>query len=161
MMQLYRRELDSPIGRLSLLANDQALVRIDFPDEISEEANLVRVHPILDLAYDELTAYFNRDLKGFSVPLFMDQGTVFQQEVWQALRQIPYGQTASYKDLAQAVNRPKAYRAVGAANNRNPLPIIIPCHRVIGVKGQLVGYRGGLAIKQFLLNLEIELDFSD
>lgn len=101
----------------------------------------------------ELQEYFARQRRQFDLPL-APQGTPFQQRVWQALRQIPYGQTASYKQIAQTIGHPTACRAVGGANNKNPLPIFIPCHRVIGAGGSLTGYAGGLDLKQGLLALE-------
>ena len=94
------------------------------------------------------------ELKTFDLPLDT-AGTAFQESVWEALRQIPYGQTVSYKDIAIAINNPKAVRAVGGANNRNPISIITPCHRVIGMNGKLVGYGGGIDAKEYLLNLEL------
>jgi O-6-methylguanine DNA methyltransferase len=100
-----------------------------------------------------LTEYFARKRRRFSLPFTLD-GTPFQLAVWSALGRIPYGETRSYRDVAQAIRRPKAVRAVGAANGHNPIPIIIPCHRVIGAQGDLVGFGGGLALKRFLLELE-------
>ena len=109
--------------------------------------------PLLRRAERELQEYFAGQRRQFDLPL-APQGTPFQQSVWQALRQIPYGQTASYKQIAQAIGHPTACRAVGGANNKNPLPIFIPCHRVIGAGGSLTGYAGGLDLKQGLLALE-------
>ena len=102
---------------------------------------------------EELTAYFAGTLRTFSVPL-QPVGTPFQLSVWEALRQIPYGETRTYAQIAEAIGNPKACRAVGMANNRNPISILIPCHRVIGAGGALVGYGGGLEVKKFLLALE-------
>ena len=104
-------------------------------------------------AEHQLEEYFAGERKQFELKLDM-HGTPFQLQVWQALRTVPYGQTASYKDIAIAINSPKAVRAVGGANNRNPVSIIVPCHRVIGADGRLIGYGGGLDIKQILLQLE-------
>jgi methylated-DNA-[protein]-cysteine S-methyltransferase len=104
---------------------------------------------------EQFTAYFDGRLQRFDLPLAA-RGTKFQQQVWQALAQIPYGETRSYTDIALVIDKPKAMRAVGAANGRNPLAIIVPCHRVIGRDGTLTGYAGGLAIKQFLLKHEQE-----
>lgn len=112
-----------------------------------------RPTPLLRRAERELQEYFAGQRRQFDLPL-APQGTPFQQSVWQALRQIPYGQTASYKQIAQAIGHPTACRAVGGANNKNPLPIFIPCHRVIGAGGSLTGYAGGLDLKQGLLALE-------
>lgn len=111
--------------------------------------------PLLRQAAAELAAYFAGDLREFTVPL-APKGTPFQQKVWAALREIPYGETRSYKEIAAMVGNEKACRAVGMANNRNPLPIFIPCHRVVGADGELVGYAGGLDVKTFLLELEKE-----
>ncbi|MFB0954113.1 MAG: methylated-DNA--[protein]-cysteine S-methyltransferase, partial [Aeromonadaceae bacterium] len=102
---------------------------------------------------EQFGAYFAGERHAFDLPL-SQHGTEFQLQVWRALVQIPYGQTRSYADIAQTIGNPKAVRAVGATNGRNPLAIIIPCHRVIGQNGSLTGYAGGLAIKQFLLTLE-------
>ena len=118
--------------------------------------------PPLDLAVDQaglpavreqLVAYFARDLKEFDLPLAVT-GTPFQEQVWTALRTIPYGETWTYRELAEAIGRPTAVRAVGLANGRNPVSVVVPCHRVIGAGGGLTGYGGGLAAKQRLLSLE-------
>ncbi|MDO5037204.1 MAG: methylated-DNA--[protein]-cysteine S-methyltransferase [Tissierellia bacterium] len=109
--------------------------------------------PLTQEAFRQLMDYFKGQRRTFSLPLKME-GTPFQREVWEALLKIPYGQTWSYKDLAQAVGRPRAYRAVGGANNKNPIAIIVPCHRVIGADGSLVGYGDGLETKAYLLDLE-------
>ncbi|HHY46871.1 MAG TPA: methylated-DNA--[protein]-cysteine S-methyltransferase [Firmicutes bacterium] len=106
-----------------------------------------------DLAADEIRKYLTLELKAFSVPLDL-RGSEFQLAVWERVRQIPHGSTASYSEIARAIGRPKAVRAVGAANRANPIPIIIPCHRVIGSNGSLVGYGGGLELKRYLLDLE-------
>ncbi|GHS92772.1 methylated-DNA--protein-cysteine methyltransferase [Alphaproteobacteria bacterium] len=109
--------------------------------------------PVLQEAFQQLNAYFQGRLKTFSLPLCL-KGTVFQHKVWQATLQCPYGRTTTYKDLAVYINNPKASRAVGLALNKNPLPIFIPCHRVLGRYGDLTGYRGGLALKETLLQWE-------
>lgn len=106
-----------------------------------------------DEAARQINAYLGGKLKDFSLPL-APQGTEFLRAVWAALRRVPYGATASYKDIAAAVGRPGASRAVGLANRNNPIPIIIPCHRIVGSNGKLTGYRGGLALKKRLLDLE-------
>jgi methylated-DNA-[protein]-cysteine S-methyltransferase len=108
---------------------------------------------VLGEATRQLDAYFSKRLRRFDLPL-APHGTPFQLEVWQALQRIPYGDTWSYADLARRIGRPDAVRAVGAANGRNPIPIVIPCHRVIGSNGQLVGFGGGLPLKRWLLDLE-------
>ncbi|MGI6433072.1 MAG: methylated-DNA--[protein]-cysteine S-methyltransferase [Sphaerochaetaceae bacterium] len=108
---------------------------------------------LLKRTYEQLDQFFKGERQEFDVPL-KTEGTVFQQSVWEALKRIPYGQTRSYKEIAIAIGNPKAMRAVGMANNRNPISFIIPCHRVIGADGSLVGYGGGLEMKVWLLNLE-------
>jgi methylated-DNA-[protein]-cysteine S-methyltransferase len=109
--------------------------------------------PLLREAFQQLERYLAGELTEFSLPL-MPAGTPFMQRVWQELRRVPYGRTVSYRDIATALGNPKAVRAVGMANNRNPIPIFIPCHRIIGSSGKLVGYRGGLELKRRLLELE-------
>ena len=108
---------------------------------------------ILQEASRQLAEYFAGQRKSFTLPYAM-QGTRWQRSVWQALTRIPYGETRSYRQIAEQVGNPRAFRAVGMANNRNPLPILVPCHRVIGADGSLVGYASGVAIKQKLLQLE-------
>lgn len=109
--------------------------------------------PLLIEAADQLRAYFAGELRDFDLPL-APRGTEFQREVWAAVSAIPYGETATYSEIAAAVGRPSARRAIGAANGRNPLPVIVPCHRVIGAAGALTGYGGGLGRKRSLLDLE-------
>lgn len=143
---------ESPFGRIGVEELDGTLTRIWLPGEtaaVSEGAET----PLLRTAFRQLEAYFEGELTVFDLPL-NPRGTPFMQEVWKALCNVPYGHTASYKDIAVAIGRPKACRAVGLANNRNPLPIVIPCHRIIGSKGALVGYGGGLDMKRRLLELE-------
>jgi len=148
--------LETPIGKL-LLAGDEGGIRfISFPrgkGKISPGPKWKEDRPFFKEAVRQLKAYFNGALKSFSLPL-APQGTPFQLAVWRALREIPYGETASYGEVAGRIGRPKASRAVGAANGANPLPIVIPCHRVIGSDGGLTGFGGGLDIKQALLDLE-------
>lgn len=141
--------LASPIGLLKICANSQGLSAIDFdakPDTACGNA-------ITQQAVRELTEYFQGKRQHFDVPLAA-QGTEFQQSVWHALTQIPFGQTTSYQDIAQVIGNPKGMRAVGAANGRNPIPIIVPCHRVIGRNGNLTGFSGGLDKKEWLLKHE-------
>lgn len=144
------RLLHSPFGPLTLHANARGLCAIDFragADEPGEgEAHL-------DHAARELTAYFDTPQTRFTVPL-APEGTAFQQEVWKLLREIPAGQTATYGDLAKRLGKPGSSRAVGAANGANPIPIIVPCHRVVGSDGTLTGYAGGLEMKRALLRHE-------
>ena len=147
----------SPIGPLSLVEENGALVAVRWNFDLPRDAAPMALPstPLLRQAAAELAAYFAGDLREFTVPL-TPKGTPFQQRVWAALREIPYGERRSYKEIAAMVGNEKACRAVGMANNRNPLPIFIPCHRVVGADGKLVGYAGGLDVKTFLLNLEKE-----
>jgi len=116
-------------------------------------------HPLLERAVAQLRAYFAGGLREFDLPLDM-QGTGFQKRVWEELCRIPYGETRSYGFIAQTIGAPKAVRAVGAANGRNPIPIVVPCHRVIGADGSLTGYGGGLPLKRLLLDLEARHAYS-
>jgi len=148
----------SPIGDLLLVADEAALVRLHVREGKYVPAVPLawrhdRRHPILTLTQRELDAYFARQLRTFSVPI-APQGTPFQQRVWTALTGIPYGATRTYAQQAQAIGQPAAVRAVGAANGRNPISLIVPCHRVIGADGSMTGYAGGLAAKRRLLALE-------
>ena len=147
----------SPIGPLTLMEENDALVAVRWNFDLPRAAAPLALPstPLLRQAAAELAAYFAGDLREFTVPL-APKGTPFQQKVWAALREIPYGETRSYKEIAAMVGNEKACRAVGMANNRNPLPIFIPCHRVVGSDGKLVGYAGGLNVKNFLLELERE-----
>jgi methylated-DNA-[protein]-cysteine S-methyltransferase len=149
----------SPIGPLTLTAEAGALTRIDFgapaghADGAADAAAPPPVNPILAKAAVQLAAYFAGELHEFDLPL-RPGGTPFQLIVWEALRRIPYGETVTYGELAAAIGRPAASRAVGGANHRNPLAIVVPCHRVIGADGTLTGYAGGLSAKAALLSLE-------
>ena len=140
---------DSPIGPMTLVQEGEALARLDFdvPSQ-PEEAT-----PLLLEACRQLREYFTGERKVFALPL-APAGTEFQKKVWAALRDIPWGETRSYGDIARAIGKPTACRAVGMANGRNPLPVFIPCHRVIGTNGSITGYSGGLEKKRFLLRLE-------
>lgn len=157
-MNVYQYQTDSPTGRLRLFADSAHLLAIlwenDAPNRVVlPAAENVQEHDVLQAAASQLQAYFAGDLNAFTVPLRL-QGTAFQQQVWQALQTIPYGQTRTYKDIAASIGRPSASRAVGAAIGRNPVSIIVPCHRVLGVNGNLTGFAGGLDNKRFLLDLE-------
>lgn len=121
--------------------------------DVTLEATKCGISPLLAQAARELGEYFAGIRRTFTFPISV-QGTPFQQEVWRALRSIPYGQTRTYGQIAAQIGRPKAVRAVGMANHRNPLPIVVPCHRVVGADGSLTGYAGGLDIKTLLLRLE-------
>lgn len=158
MEQLFYRYIDSPVGKLKLVASDTALVAILWENENPKRvqlANLIQAlqHPVLLKTKLQLEEYFLGKRQYFEISLDL-QGTLFQRQVWTALQTIPYGQTCSYKQIAQMVGREKAMRAVGAANGKNPISIIVPCHRVIGAGGTLVGFAGGIDQKQKLLALE-------
>ena len=145
---------DSLIGMLRIIANENGITGIQFAFDDKERFNTVETKtPLLKEAVRQLTDYFMGVRKEFSLPLNL-QGTDFQLRTWSALRDIPYGETRTYKQIAEAIECPKGCRAVGLANNRNPIPIIIPCHRVIGANGDLTGYAGGLEIKKRLLAIE-------
>ncbi|KGP90381.1 [Fe-S]-binding protein [Pontibacillus chungwhensis BH030062] len=163
---LYYDEMDSPIGPLTLLATEKGLCRIDhgsLRDVESRQTTWARKY-FLHIEYvhapaqfkqlkQQLDEYFSNKRDRFEVQLDL-YGTPFQQKVWKALADIPFGETRSYKDIALAIQAPKAVRAIGGAVNKNPLSIILPCHRVIGSNGALVGYAGGLERKEHLLDLE-------
>jgi len=123
------------------------------PENLKESACNQADSNVLNILTNQLDAYFAGELKSFTVPI-NPKGTPFRKQVWQALQTIPYGKTISYKQLAEKINHPKAVRAVGGANHNNPISLIIPCHRVIGASGKLVGYGGGLEVKEFLLRHE-------
>ena len=161
---------ESPIGPIAIHATDTAVSKVEFAGEqveASEEESGERsrsrasspmqpgMHPLLDEVHRQLNAYFAGDLRYFDLPLDLE-GTPFQRQVWQQLLSVGYGHTASYQDIAHAIDNPKAVRAVGAANGRNPVSIIVPCHRIIGSGGRakLTGYGGGLWRKEWLLRHE-------
>jgi methylated-DNA-[protein]-cysteine S-methyltransferase len=155
-MTLYATTLDTPIGPLRVIGDGHALHAINLPelkvaprdhDDVIDDAR--PLEPILR----QLDEFFAGDRKEFDLVL-APRGTPFQQRVWEALRAIPFGETATYGEIAAAIGQPTAVRAVGAANARNPIPIVVPCHRVIGANGTLTGYAGGLSTKQQLLELE-------
>lgn len=151
--------VSSPIGPLRLLSNGKALVRVEFAGRHGDDGVEMR-DAVLDQAERELREYFEGRRQAFDVPV-TTEGTVFQQQVWDALRGIPYGELRSYRDVATSIGKPAAVRAVGAANGRNPVPIIVPCHRVIGSNGTLTGFGGGLETKRRLLALEGRGDLLD
>ena len=143
----------SEFGRFSLVATDSALTHFFFDGEAPRFDTSERETPLLREAGLQLSQYLHGERRQFTVPLD-PVGSEFFRRAWQALVAIPYGETRSYQQIAAAIGNAKACRAVGLANNRNPLPIFIPCHRVIGTNQKLTGYRGGLALKQTLLELE-------
>jgi methylated-DNA-[protein]-cysteine S-methyltransferase len=150
--------IPSPVGALTLVARDDRLTAVLWEKDDPRRVPLGAItedpdHPVLCETARQLALYFHGKLDAFTVPLDF-RGTAFQQSVWNALLAIPFGETRSYGELARQLGRPGAARAVGAANGRNPISIIAPCHRVIGSGGQLTGFAGGLAAKQYLLGLE-------
>lgn len=150
--------IDSLVGKLKLVASDKGLVAILWENNNPRRVRLGKLaedekHPILLETESQLGEYFRGKRKSFSLPLDM-RGTRFQKNVWEALLAIPFGETRSYGQLAKQLGNPKATRAVGAANGRNPISIIVPCHRVIGSSGKLTGFAGGLDRKARLLDLE-------
>ena len=148
--------LDSPVGPLTVVEQDGALAGLYMADQRHLPATQdfgPREDGVLPEVAEQLVAYFAGRLEHFDVPL-VPRGTPFQRAVWSALREVPYGATCTYAELAAAIGRPTAVRAVGAANGRNPVCIVVPCHRVVGTGGSLTGYAGGLERKQLLLDLE-------
>lgn len=143
---------DTPVGQMALAGEGDAISRLYLPG-LPLPRLASRETPLLARGREELLEYLAGARRDFDLPL-APQGTPFQQRVWAALREIPYGQTRSYRELALAAGSPRGYRAVGMANHRNPIPILIPCHRVVGSDGSLTGYAGGVAKKQLLLELE-------
>ncbi|MBL8320742.1 MAG: methylated-DNA--[protein]-cysteine S-methyltransferase [Acinetobacter sp.] len=157
-MKLSYMHLSSPVGQLKLVANAQALVAVLWENENPKRVRLAELleeaqHPVLLETARQLNEYFAGQRRQFDLPLDFE-GTVFQQKVWQALLSIPFGETRSYKQIAEQIGHAKAMRAVGAANGKNPISIIAPCHRVVGANGKLVGFAGGLENKSILLEIE-------
>ena len=161
MTPLQSLRIDSPLGPITLAATAQGLCGLWFEAQrhgpsAADMANWPHTHdaPVLQAAAQQLQAFWAGQRTRFDLPLDLSHGTVFQQSVWQALLRIPSHQTASYGELAKQLNKPTAVRAVGAAVGRNPISIIVPCHRILAAGGQLTGYAGGLWRKQALLRLE-------
>jgi methylated-DNA-[protein]-cysteine S-methyltransferase len=155
---MYYRYLATPIGDLLIAGDDEALCVVGFPEGAMRrepEPEWIYSEKPFDAVCEQLTAYFAGTLKEFDLKL-RPGGTEFQLQVLDELQKIPYGTTTSYGEIARRIGRPKAVRAVGRANGRNPIPIIIPCHRVIGSTGHLTGFGGGLPTKEALLRLELE-----
>ncbi len=164
-LTMYRTTMPSPVGELTLVADDTALRTISWnTDEYGRdiEGDVVDVasdeHPMLALATHQLEEYFDGSRTEFDVPL-APEGTPFQQQAWSVLRSIPFGATMSYGEQAAALGDRKRARAVGAANGRNPIPIIVPCHRVVGSNGHLTGFGGGIDAKAWLLDHERVVSF--
>lgn len=158
IMELAYKTIQSPVGELKLVASGKGLVAVLWQNDNPNRVRLGELvkqdsHPLLIEAERQLREYFEGKRKSFSLALDL-RGTSFQRNVWEALLAIPFGQTRSYRDLAKRLGNPQATRAVGAANGRNPISIIVPCHRVIGSNGKLTGFAGGLEVKARLLELE-------
>lgn len=158
MKSYVTKTVDSPVGALKLVASDAGLAAILWPNDDPHRVRLgtpieAPRHPVLVATERQLREYFAGTRKTFSLPLDF-AGTEFQRNVWGALLTIPYGETRSYGEIARQIGKPAAVRAVGAANGRNPLSIVAPCHRVVGSRGKLTGFAGGLWTKAFLLALE-------
>lgn len=157
-MQLYFKEIKSPVGILKLVAHEQALVAVLWENEKLNRVKLAELkednlHAILQKTEQQLFEYFAGQRNVFDLNLDFN-GTEFQNSVWKSLLAIPFGETRTYKEVAEAIGNIKAVRAVGTAIGKNPISIIVPCHRVIGINGKLVGFAGGLENKGILLNLE-------
>lgn len=149
---MYYGYYESPIGKIKIEVEGRSVIGVYFSDESSEENR----NELVDECKKQLEEYFNGKRKSFDLNIKFVKGTEFQLKVWNALKEIPYGEKVTYKYIAEKINNPKAVRAVGGANNKNPISIIIPCHRVIGVNGKMVGYAEGIDKKEFLLKLEKE-----
>ncbi|AOR79926.1 MULTISPECIES: methylated-DNA--[protein]-cysteine S-methyltransferase [Sphingomonadaceae] len=154
---LYRRTMPSPVGELTLVGGDAGLVAVlwenDRPDRVPLGPLIDEEHPVLAATQTQLREYFADGRRVFDLPLDF-RGTEFQRKVWAALLEIPFGETRSYGEIARGFGTPGASRAVGAANGRNPISIIAPCHRVIGKSGNLTGFAGGIEAKAWLLAME-------
>lgn len=142
-----------PIGKLGIVDNTKSIIAITLASELEKYHFAIEETALIKEAYRQLFDYFLGNKKNFDLPLD-PQGTPFQKKCWDVLKTIPYGTTWTYKQLAKAIGNEKACRAVGNANNKNPIMIVIPCHRVIGSNGKLIGYRGGITMKETLLQLE-------
>lgn len=157
-MKYYYSVMKSPVGDITLIADDENLCSIYWPNQEPDKKKFSDLErkdnsKVLRAAVKQLNQYFDGKRPAFDLPIKMD-GTDFQRNVWRALTSIKFGETVSYRDIANKVGNPKAVRAVGAAIGKNPISIIIPCHRVIGTNGKLTGFAGGLGTKEFLLDLE-------
>uniref|UniRef100_UPI0010A0BB63 methylated-DNA--[protein]-cysteine S-methyltransferase n=1 Tax=Ningiella ruwaisensis TaxID=2364274 RepID=UPI0010A0BB63 len=154
---IFTSRLKTPLGPLEIVATESAVTTVRFIDEEADNSSIdngaTKENALSICAKQQLKEYFDKKRKHFDLPL-SPLGTEFQQNVWKHLLKVEYGTTASYLDVAKAINKPKACRAVGAANGKNPIAIIVPCHRIIGASGMLTGYAGGLARKAYLLKLE-------
>lgn len=145
----YGLVIESPVGLMTLQSDGEYLTELSFGNRGTDLASC----PVLEETARQIAEYFAGVRREFSVPI-RPEGTEFQRSVWSSLRSIPYGETVSYGEIAAKIGQPKACRAVGGANNRNPIAIIVPCHRVVGANGSLTGYAGGITVKEYLLGLE-------
>lgn len=151
---LFIDHFSTPLGTMEITAHDTAVLSIHFVDR----TETVRKNALTELAKNQLRQYFDGTLKSFDIPI-APTGTDFQKSVWQALTTVQYGQTCSYADIAKKINNRKAVRAVGAANGKNPMTIVVPCHRIIGSDGSMTGYASGIERKAWLLNHEVNTLF--
>jgi methylated-DNA-[protein]-cysteine S-methyltransferase len=149
----YTTYLETPLGTLQITAEEHGLTTVNYSNDTPTKSPDQSQHPVLTKTVTQLNEYFDHKRENFDIPLVL-KGTDFQQKVWKQLQQIPYGQTITYSELAKRLGDPQKARAVAGANGLNPIPIIIPCHRVIGADNKLTGYSGGIARKEFLLKLE-------
>lgn len=145
---------DTPLGKIGIAESHGKICAVTFAGEKTPQGATIKQTPLLRQAAHQLAEYFAGKRTVFDLPLEPLYGTPFQKRVWQALQEIPYGETRTYAQIAAMVHNPKGCRAVGMANHKNPLGIVVPCHRVIGANGSLTGYAGGLDKKQYLLDLE-------
>ncbi|HDX9580379.1 TPA: methylated-DNA--[protein]-cysteine S-methyltransferase [Bacillus pseudomycoides] len=150
---MYQAYYNSELGWIEVKGDENGIASVLFVEQKQEDVP----HPIVEQCVMELDEYFHKKRTEFTVPL-QAKGTSFQKQVWNALCSVPYGKSASYLDIAEKIGNPKAVRAIGGANSRNPISIIVPCHRIIGKSGKLVGYEGGLWRKEWLLKHEGFLD---
>ena len=148
-MSNYYDHFETPLGKMEITANDQAVLSIHFVDK----TKTVYANSLTDLAKTQMLQYYAGELEKFDMPM-QPKGTEFQQKVWRALTAVDFGKTCSYADIANKINNPKAVRAVGSANGKNPMTIVVPCHRIIGSNGSLTGYASGVDRKAWLLNHE-------
>ncbi len=148
----FKSVYDAPIGKMIIISNGEAIIEIDHVNH--DEPIMSNPDELCNLAMKQLDEYFTGTRIEFDLPLKAIKGTEFQKAAWQALTTIPYGETISYGEQAKRMNNPKAVRAVGGANGKNPFSIVVPCHRVIGANGTLTGYTGGMSRKEWLLDFE-------
>ena len=161
-MSFFSKVYESTVGPLLIISDNDSLCLLKFYDPnrpinqiFFEKKNQTKSNEIIDLTINQIEEYFSRSRKIFQIPITYCYGTDFQKKVWNELSTVKYGDTRSYMDIANSIGTTKSYRAVGNANNKNPISIIIPCHRIISNSGKLSGYGGGVEIKKYLLNFEL------